>query len=337
MNKLVMGLAVGGALLAGCAAPPARQPLALQPLLRISHSPEQTAASWYQLGKYHQQRGAFDLALQAYDAAIAQDGRQLEPRNARATVLALQGRLAEAQQILQRLVADYSGAAHPHNNLGYVYLMQRDYPAAAIAFQRALALDPGAQRARNNLAVVQAATGHAAATAAAPMTAPATTTMAALPAAQAAKPAPRMELVLIEPHVYQLKLTAPAALRPVPAPQPSGPATALANAVKSRSGPGLAIVNGNGQAGMALQMKQLLARRGIAVSRLGNERPYRQRQTEIQYPSGREKEARALNHALKGIAVMLRLPHTAPRPDLRLVLGKDVALRAEAGHMLAAN
>jgi hypothetical protein len=34
---------------------------------------------------------------------------------------------------------------------------------------------------------------------------------------------------------------------------------------------------------------------------------------------------------------MLRLPHTAPRPDLRLVLGKDVALRAEAGHMLAAN
>ena len=330
MNKLPIGLAVCGALLAGCAAPPA--PLTIEPLLRISHASQQTAASWYQLGKHHQQRGAFDLALQAYDAAIAQDGKQLEPRNAQATVLALQGQLDQAQQILQRLITDYPEAAHPHNNLGYVYLMQRDYAAATTAFQSALALDAGDQRARNNLAAVQAAIGQSAA-------APTTARMAALPAAQAAEPAPRMELALIEPHVYQLKLIATAPQRPVAARQP--PATALAGAIKSRSRPGLTIVNGNGQTGMARQVRQLLARRGIAVSRLGNERPYRQQQTEIQYPRGRKKDALALNRALNGAAVMVQIIHPAAGSRLRLVLGKDVALAlalsAGSSRALAAN
>ena len=87
--------------------------------------------------------------------------------------------------------------------------------------------------------------------------------------------------------------------------------------------------------------EQLLARRGIAVSRLGNERPYRQQQTEIQYPRGRKKDALALNRALNGAAVMVQITPPAAGSSLRLVLGKDVALAlalsAGSSRALAAN
>jgi Flp pilus assembly protein TadD len=327
MNQLavVMALTVAGTLLTGCAAFPARQSLAIQPVLRISHSPEQTAESWYQLGKYHQQRGELDLAIKAYGAAIALDGRQLAPHNAQATVFALQGRLAKAQQTLLRLMDDFPEAAHLHNNLGYVYLLQRDYAAARNALKRALALNAGDERARNNLAAVETSAGLSAGAALASASVPTTATISAMPAVLPAQPEPRMELVLIEPHVYQLKLIA-----------------APASGVKTPSEPPrVAIVNGNGVTGMALQVKQLLVRRGIAVSRLGNARPYRQQQTEIQYTRGLEKEALALNHALKGVAVLVRRPYAPARPNLQLVLGKDaalaLALRTEFAHALAAN
>ncbi len=331
MYQRIATLTVVGTLLAACAAPPARAPLAMEGLLRISHSSGQSAANWYQLGKYHQQRGQFDLAIEAYSAAIALDRQQLEPRNAQATVLALQGRLDEAQQTLLRLVADYPEVAHPYNNLGYVYLMQRNYDAAVTTLKRALALDAGDERARNNLATAQAAAGQSVATLPA---APVAAGSAAAPPAALA-PEPRMELVQIKPHVYQLKLIAVAAEQPVLALQPVAPTGPL----KSPSAPlRVAIANGNGVTGMALQVRLLLARRGIAVSQLSNLRPYRQEQTEIQYPRGLEQQALALNHALQGLAVLVPM---AQGPDLRLVLGKDgalaLALRAEFGHPLAAN
>jgi hypothetical protein len=334
MYQRIATLTVIGTLLAACAAPPAKAPLAMEALLRISHSGGQTAANWYQLGKYHQQRGQFDLALKAYAAAIAEGGGQLEPRNAQATVLALQGRLDEAQQTLLRLVADYPEAAHPYNNLGYVHLMQRDYAAAITALKRALALDAGAERARNNLATALAAAGQSVATMpAAPLAARiAATTPAAL------APEPRMELVRIEPHVYRLKQIATTAKQPVLAQQPPG----SGSAVKVSFAPlRVAIANGNGITGMALHVRRLLARRGIAVSKVSNERPYRQQQTEIQYRRGLKQQALALNHALHGLAVLVPAPQAPAGPDLRLVLGKDgalaLALRAEFGHALAAN
>jgi Tfp pilus assembly protein PilF len=344
MYQRIATLTVIGTLLAACAAPPARAPLAIEGLLRISHSSGQTAANWYQLGKYHQQRGQFDLAIEAYSAAIALDRRQLEPRNAQATVLALQGRLDEAQQTLLRLVADYPEVAHPYNNLGYVYLMQRDYAAAVAALKRALSLDAGDERARNNLATALAAAGQSVTTMPAPPVAARVTatiaagSAAATTAALPLKPAARMELVRIEPHVYQLKLIAAAAEQPVLAPQPVAPT----GPVKSPSAPlRVAIANGNGVTGMALQVRLLLARRGIAAGRLSNLRPYRQQQTEIEYPRGLEQQALALNDALQGLAVLVPVPQTPTGQDLRLVLGKDgalaLALRAEFSHPLAAN
>jgi hypothetical protein len=172
----------------------------------------------------------------------------------------------------------------------------------------------------------------------------ATPTPAATPSQNVATtPVARMELVQLAPHIYQLQWIA--GERPVAAPAPAAPTVLLPDARQSRSGAlRVAIVNGNGVPGMAQKIGQLLTRRGIAVSRLSNERPYRQRRTEIGYPRGHENDARALNEALGGMAVIVRLNPDADRhggAELRLVLGKDgapaIALRATFGNALAAN
>ncbi|MDO8458925.1 MAG: tetratricopeptide repeat protein [Burkholderiaceae bacterium] len=154
-------LALGACLLQACVAPPTKQAvateLAIQPVLRVRHSSDQSAATYYQLGKYHQERGNFDLARTAYEYAITLDSRQLEPRNALAALHAQQGRLDEASALLQQIVADYPEVAHPYNNLGYVYYLQNHYAAAVTTLQQALLLDSGNERARNNLETVQVA------------------------------------------------------------------------------------------------------------------------------------------------------------------------------------
>lgn len=144
-------------LLQACDTTPAKKELAMQPLLRISHSSEQSAETYYQLGKYEQEHGRFDLATDAYSHSIALASRLLEPRNALAAILAQQGRLDEAKSMLLQIVADYPAVAHPYNNLGYVCYLQGDFGTAITILQRALAMDSSNEQVRNNLKLAQAA------------------------------------------------------------------------------------------------------------------------------------------------------------------------------------
>lgn len=153
----IVASVIGAFLLQACSSAPTKQTLALQPLLRITDSGNQTAASYYQLGKYHQERGQLDLANNAYIHAIELSSQPLEPRNALATILAQQGRLDEAKSMLLQLVADYPAAAHPYNNLGYVYYLQGNFEAATTTLQRALMLDSSSTQAGNNLKLAEAA------------------------------------------------------------------------------------------------------------------------------------------------------------------------------------
>ena len=149
------------ALLAPKAAAPAPLPetpqLTIQPVMRVSHSVNQSAATFYQLGKYHLERGNLDFARSAYEASIVLDGQQLEARNALAALDATQGKLDSAEALLIQIVADFPEVAHPHNNLGYVYYLQSNFEAAQRTLQRAIALDAGNERARNNLNAVNIA------------------------------------------------------------------------------------------------------------------------------------------------------------------------------------
>lgn len=144
-------IVLGAGLLQACVAPPTQKELAMQPVLRVRHSADQTAATYYQLGKYHQERGNVDLARAAYAYSVDLDGRQLEARNALAAIHAQQGRLEDAKVLLLQLVAEYPAVAHPYNNLGFVHYLQGNYDAAVATLQRALVLDSENQRTRNNL------------------------------------------------------------------------------------------------------------------------------------------------------------------------------------------
>ena len=149
------------ALLAPKAAAPAPLPetpqLTIQPVMRVNHSVNQSAATFYLLGKYHLERGNLDFARSAYEASIVLDGQQLEARNALAALDATQGKLDSAKALLIQIVADFPEVAHPHNNLGYVYYLQSNFEAAQRTLQRAIALDAGNERARNNLNAVNIA------------------------------------------------------------------------------------------------------------------------------------------------------------------------------------
>ena len=148
------------ALLAPTAAPAtvAETPtLTIQPVMRVSHSANQSAATFYQLGKYHLERGDLDFARSAYEASITLDGQQLDARNALAALDATQGKLDAAKALLVQIVADFPEAAHLYNNLGYVYYLQSNFEAAERTLQRAIALDAGNERARNNLNAVNIA------------------------------------------------------------------------------------------------------------------------------------------------------------------------------------
>ncbi|UUZ70759.1 LytR C-terminal domain-containing protein [Polaromonas sp. P1(28)-8] len=376
-------------------------------MLRVRHSADQTAATYYQLGKYHQERGNVDLARAAYAYSVDLDGRQLEARNALAAIHAQQGRLEDAKVLLLQLVAEYPAVAHPYNNLGFVHYLQGNYDAAVATLQRALVLDSENQRTRNNLqaakvelaklgerpAVARAPApatmgtqgvlpGEATATITenrkdemtvtataastpAPVTVPVPTAAVQRPAELAVSPAPaprtqelavaippsvpqaRMEVVQVVPNVFELRpkpaVAAVAAIAPVIADrQPEKavvgaatlvpvPVPALATALATTSPPSVAatkmsrveVSNGNGITGMAKRIKGVLGRYGIAVSRLTNDRPFKQQDTKIQYRAGYEQAAESLKLALRGHAVVVPVNRLSGNTDVRLVLGKD--------------
>ncbi|MDO8775841.1 MAG: tetratricopeptide repeat protein [Burkholderiaceae bacterium] len=356
MKHRPLVLALGACLLQACTTPPAKQEMATQvaihPVLQIRHSSDQTAASYYQLGKYHLERGNLDLARTAYNFSITLDSRQLEVRNALAALYAQQGKLDEAKALLLQIVADYPEVAHPYNNLGYVYYLQNNYDAAVTHLQRALVLDSGNERARNNLDAVQMAlanrgerttmtpvlTRQAAAQPPPPPSEPVTSSVAdtrsqgLMIMSPPLEPQARMEVVQIVPNVYELRLknaidSVLAELQTEKAPvrvAPSTPAGVIAIATSTATKMSrVEVANGNGVAGMAKRISKVLGQHGIAVSRLTNERPYKQQDTKIQYRLGYEQTAEGLKQALQGQAVVVLSQHLPGNSDVRLVLGRD--------------
>lgn len=354
-----IALVLGSCLLQACATPPAKPELAMQGITRVRHSADQTAATYYQLGKYHQQRGELDLARAAYTQSIFLDSRQLDARNAIATLDSQQGRLDEAKALLLQLVIDYPAASQPYNNLGFVYYLQGNFDAAVNTLQRALTLEPGSERARNNLKLADdardsriaaapveraiVAGGHDAhdtgttAPAVLPTAAPALFALqVSAPTAEppVASPAPqqtsRMELVEVTPNVFDLKLRATPVLASQPAPRATYQPQSAIGMVNPIVPTQVEIANGNGVTGMAKRIGAVLDKQGISIGKLTNERPYRQQTTEIRYRPGHEQQAAALKAALQGNATLVAVTGSAATADLRLVLGRDAVTRIAA-------
>jgi hypothetical protein len=132
----------------------------------------------------------------------------------------------------------------------------------------------------------------------------------------------RSSLVLIESHVYELRVTAPTS-------QPAAEPPALM-AVNDRSAGAtqrlarLEISNGNAIPGLARAVSDQLKRAGFNVIRLTNERPFKRQRTELQFRDGYTGVATSFVSTLtKGVNI---IPSRALSVDVdvRLVLGHDV-------------
>lgn len=159
-SKPILAAVATFCLLQACVTPPpptAPRAMKMEPLLQVQNSGSQTAATYYQLGKFHQERGNKEAARAAYVQSIGLDRRQIEARNALAVLQSENGHLDEANALLTQLVQDYPRVAYLHNNLAYVHLLRGEPDAAIPALKNALALDPGNARALNNLGLVQTA------------------------------------------------------------------------------------------------------------------------------------------------------------------------------------
>lgn len=159
-SKPILAAVAALCLLQGCVTPPpaaAPRAMKMEPLLQVQNSGSNTAATYYQLGKFYQERGNREAARTAYVQSIGLDRRQIEARNALAVLHAEDGKLDEAKALLTQLVQDYPRLAYLHNNLAYVHLLRGEPDAAVAPLKNALALDPGNARALSNLGLVQTA------------------------------------------------------------------------------------------------------------------------------------------------------------------------------------
>lgn len=314
------------ALLPSCRSGPAPLQALFHPAQQVRHGGNDGAMTYYRLGRYHQERGELEQALTAYNYAIARDPRGPLPRMAAAVIHAQQGRLAQARAMLLAVCADHPALVQPLNNLGYVYYLQGDYAAAATTFRAALALQPGNERALNNLRLAEATglrppapAAMLAASAAAPAARPAAPTA---PQAPAQREPDGMQIVRTAPNVYELRAPARAAALAA-APQPEAvplPAAGAAGAMR------IEIANGNGEPGLAKRFRDALATQGFAAGRLTNARPFGQPSTRIEFRPGFASAAQNLRAALGGKAVLAPTDRLAPSADVRLLLGKDAAL-----------
>jgi Flp pilus assembly protein TadD len=301
-------------LLQACAAPPPRAP-EVRPAMQVTHSANETAEAFYQLGRQHHQQGNLDVAMTGYSYAIARDPRHLEARSAAASIHAQQGRLEQARALMLAVIADYPGHAQSYNNLGYIDYLRGEHAAAVAAIRRALALEPRNARARNNLALAQAAlAGHAPAPAGAPMLAAAPEAPAApLPAlaVPAAVHPAQLELVQVVPNIYELRR--PAERAAAPALLALQPAALPAARIE--------VSNGAGVTGLARRVGAMLGQHGYAVARLSNLRPFGLRTTRIEFLPGHQDRADAMRKLIEGPVQIAQVQSGAA--DVRLVLGTD--------------
>lgn len=149
------------ALLSACASnhPVSVAPWTIIPTTTTSHG-SNSADAMYKMGRYYQGQNRYDLAISAYQKALAADNGFVEARNGLGVIYSRQGKYREAIEAFQVAVQQAPKAAHLYNNMGYAYYLQGQYAESVMALEQATLLDPTSQRALNNLGLAYAKAGN---------------------------------------------------------------------------------------------------------------------------------------------------------------------------------
>jgi Tfp pilus assembly protein PilF len=119
---------------------------ALPELQRALQSQPANAQAWYYHGLCLDQLGQRAQAAQSYERAIGLDATLVEPRiNLAAVYLEPPLQVARAVELLLVALKHQPKAADIHENLGYAYGLNKDYPRSGEHYRQALALRPNAR------------------------------------------------------------------------------------------------------------------------------------------------------------------------------------------------
>ena len=156
----ILPIACCVALLGACAANQqvSEAPWLISPSIKTS-SPATNASGMYKLGRYYQGQQRDNLAIEAYQKALALDHGFVEAYNGLGVIYSRQGKYQEAIEEFRTALNYASGMAHLYNNLGYAYYLQGQYAEAVSQLKYATALDPSNQHALNNLGLAYAKAG----------------------------------------------------------------------------------------------------------------------------------------------------------------------------------
>ena len=113
------------------------------------------------LGRSHERTGNLASAEAAYRAAVRNNGENAVALHRLALVTEKLGHGQEADKLLLRAAALSPDNAQIRNDLGYWYAMREQWPEARRHYEHAIKLDPGLDRAHNNLGMLLARTGNA--------------------------------------------------------------------------------------------------------------------------------------------------------------------------------
>lgn len=127
-----------------------------QTIDRAIQSDSTHAEAYVVQGRVLHSTGRLDEAASAYEKSIELNGENPYALNNLALVYIQQERFADAVPLLEKAVAQKNDVAFFYNNLGIAYEGSGNYQKAAEAFQSALNIDSGHEKARSNLERVQA-------------------------------------------------------------------------------------------------------------------------------------------------------------------------------------
>lgn len=122
-------------------------------------------AAWEGLARIWRDWGFPHFGLGDAYRAVWAAPRSASTHNTLGTILQLLGHGRDARAQFAQALANDPGAAYAHNNVCYSWLLEADADAAVIACGSALAIEPAMVPARNNLALAKAIDGDLAAAA----------------------------------------------------------------------------------------------------------------------------------------------------------------------------
>ena len=121
----------------------------------LSIAPPSEAEQCFQAGLHAYQSGQLEAALQHYQRGLALSPLQIPARYQLGIILVDLQRWRAGIEQLEQVVAERSDHVEAHNSLGVAYWNLEDREKARRHFERAIALNPGFELARNNLRVLR--------------------------------------------------------------------------------------------------------------------------------------------------------------------------------------